>query len=533
MTDNFEPIRATRVPLSHAAPATSQSSGAGGAGGAARRRDRFAVAGLVAGVLLLGAVFFVIPAWLEPPAPQATQPMPTEGSPQALREGPRDADAAGTDASAAAASTSTGRATQAVLNEIPPFEQLQREQARAAAQAALSRFVELELRLEQELQVGNWGGEQLAAARTLAATADEDFLRERFPAAVAGYEAAAEQLEALLDEGRTRLEQAVTDGAAALLARNAERAAAAFAAAAAIAPEDPRVTAGAARAALLPEINERLRTARNQELAEDWPAALATLRAVESLDAATSGLAEAIARVTAGAADARLRRLVSAGFAHLDAGRYDEARTAFRDALAIDPGNASAQGGLEQIRREAELSRLDRIRLAAERAVAEERWADAEARYAEALAVDANLQFAIAGRSAARARREATEALDTILAAPDRLSSERQFEAARNTLADAERLDPRGATLDRRIVEVRALLDTYARPVAVLLRSDGRTQVTLSSVGPLGTFDEKQLTLRPGAYTVVGSRDGCRDVREQILVRPDMAPVDIRCVESL
>jgi hypothetical protein len=48
----------------------------------------------------------------------------------------------------------------------------------------------------------------------------------------------------------------------------------------------------------------------------------------------------------------------------------------------------------------------------------------------------------------------------------------------------------------------------------------------------LGTFDEKQLTLRPGAYTVIGSRDGCRDVRTSILVRPDMQPVDIRCTET-
>jgi hypothetical protein len=45
-------------------------------------------------------------------------------------------------------------------------------------------------------------------------------------------------------------------------------------------------------------------------------------------------------------------------------------------------------------------------------------------------------------------------------------------------------------------------------------------------------FAEKQLNLRPGAYTIIGSRDGCRDVRESILVRPDMQPVEIRCEET-
>jgi len=67
----------------------------------------------------------------------------------------------------------------------------------------------------------------------------------------------------------------------------------------------------------------------------------------------------------------------------------------------------------------------------------------------------------------------------------------------------------------------------------VLLRSDNRTEVTLSTVGTLGAFEEKRLELRPGSYTLIGSRDGCRDIREQIVVRPNMNPVDIRCAETL
>ena len=80
---------------------------------------------------------------------------------------------------------------------------------------------------------------------------------------------------------------------------------------------------------------------------------------------------------------------------------------------------------------------------------------------------------------------------------------------------------------------MRETLQVYANPVPVVLRSDNRTEITLSTVGALGSFEEKRLELRPGAYTVVGSRDGCRDVREQIVVRPNMGPVDIRCTETL
>jgi tetratricopeptide (TPR) repeat protein len=320
---------------------------------------------------------------------------------------------------------------------------------------------------------------------------------------------------------------------AALTARDPAPAAAAFARAATVAPDDARVTAGAARAAKLPQVNDLLRVARNHELAGEWQPAREALRSVERLDPETTGLAEALARVDAAAGRSQLQTVISTGFAHLDAGRHDAARTAFEAALRLDPNNASARGGLEQVAREAELTQLERLQQRADRALAEERWTDAETLYEEALALDPNIQFALAGRIAARARQQSTSALAAIIDDPDQLSSARAYEAARATLTEAEALDPRGPGLDARIGQVRAILETYATPVPVTLRSDNLTRVTVSSVGVLGAFAEKRLELRPGAYTVVGSRDGCRDVRARIVVRPDMGPVDIRCTESL
>jgi len=507
MTEPFTPIRARAVPLSHADPEPAPNR-------PGARRPWLGYAGLVGAAALLVGVFVVLPRLLEPPSaaePQTTAPTPS----------PAQASATGDPANARDES------------RLAPFEQLQRDQARAEAQIALSRFVELQLQLETRMQVGAWGSDAYDEAKDLAAAGDEAFLRERFTDAIGAYNSATAALEALIATGAARLEDAITAGMAALAERDAVTATAAFAEAATVAPEDPRVVAGATRAALLPELNELLRRGRNLELAGDWSAALATLREAQQLDPETTGLSDALARVGAAAGRAQLQTLISAGFAHLEAGRHEEARRAFNDALRLAPGNPAAQGGLEQVDRRAEINRLARLQQDAERALADERWVDAERLYGEALALDANLQFAIDGRSQARARQQAFDALAAIAAEPDRLSSERVFQDAQATLARAEGLDPRGPRLSGRIEEIRALLAAYAQPVAVVLRSDNRTQITVSSVGPLGAFSEKQLTLRPGAYTVVGSRDGCRDVREQIVVRAEMAPIDIRCVETL
>jgi hypothetical protein len=69
----------------------------------------------------------------------------------------------------------------------------------------------------------------------------------------------------------------------------------------------------------------------------------------------------------------------------------------------------------------------------------------------------------------------------------------------------------------------------------VVLESDAATEVMVYRVGRLGTFTRHELKLKPGTYTVVGSRPGYRDVRLQLVVTPGPPPMPlvIRCTESL
>lgn len=71
--------------------------------------------------------------------------------------------------------------------------------------------------------------------------------------------------------------------------------------------------------------------------------------------------------------------------------------------------------------------------------------------------------------------------------------------------------------------------------VAVTLRSDGKTDVTVFRVGGLGRFAQHQLELLPGDYVAVGTRDGYRDVRVSFAVRPGAAPapVTVQCGQAI
>ncbi len=54
-------------------------------------------------------------------------------------------------------------------------------------------------------------------------------------------------------------------------------------------------------------------------------------------------------------------------------------------------------------------------------------------------------------------------------------------------------------------------------------------------VGKIGKYDRHDLVLRPGTYTVVGTRKGYRDVRVKLVVatgRPP-EPIVVRCEERI
>jgi hypothetical protein len=192
-----------------------------------------------------------------------------------------------------------------------------------------------------------------------------------------------------------------------------------------------------------------------------------------------------------------------------------------------------ALGGLEQTAEKTATNRITTLRQAATSAEKAEDWATALEKYAAVLASDSNIQFARDGRQRAAAQQRAATAMANIIAAPEKLSSAKLYSQAEQLLAEARELAPRGPKLETQIEVVASLIVAYREPVAVTFLSDSATQITVSTVGKLGSFDRKQLNLRPGAYTVVGSQDGCRDVRANIVVRPNMKPIEIRCLERL
>jgi len=357
-----------------------------------------------------------------------------------------------------------------------------------------------------------WGGPDFAAAKASAAEA----AAAHDPAAVSTAEQHLTQAEGLLDN----VEQAAPAALAAQLSAG-ERALAdgqrtlalqAFDLALQIAPQDQRALDGRARARELPA------------------SGLAAPAAGTSAPAAVPAPPKAD---TAFGED-RYAKAAGEGFAALGAGRLEEARAAFERARAARPNGAEAQDGLKRVDAAMRARGFGSLRTRAEDAEADERWDEAVAAYASILKSDPSQAFAQDGRTRAQARLDLDTSLQAIIDRPDLLAAADARTRAATLLQSAQAIDAPGPVLRLQMARVSALLPEFEKPVHLSLVSDGLTQVTVMGVGTFGGFTRRDVELKPGRYTLVGSREGYRDVRRDISVSPGQTQtISVSCYEPL
>jgi tetratricopeptide (TPR) repeat protein len=223
------------------------------------------------------------------------------------------------------------------------------------------------------------------------------------------------------------------------------------------------------------------------------------------------------------------------GFAALGAGQLEKARRAFEKARALRPEGPEAVEGLRRIDAARAARSLAVRRAEAEDLEDEERWQDALDAYDALPRQDASLAWAQEARARAGARLQLGESLQALIDHPDRLSNPQLRDQAAALLQTAEQLPTSGPVLRTQVARLTSLLPALDKPVRLSLVSDNRTQVTIPSVGSFGSFARRDVELKPGHYTVIGTRDGYREVRHEITVSPgeEYLTVNVSCSEPI
>ncbi len=234
------------------------------------------------------------------------------------------------------------------------------------------------------------------------------------------------------------------------------------------------------------------------------------------------------------AREAEFRGAMTGFLSALKAGDLEVAGRALSQARALNPGApvlGDAGRRLESAKRDRELQRLERQ---GRRAEAQEDWQQALAIYTRAAGLATDVSFAGEGKRRARERLDLQKKLDHYLEDPGRLQADQPRANAQLLLEYLERVPDPGPGLSADRDRLANLLAAVARPVTLRIRSDDQTEVSIYRVGRLGRFLQREIELRPGNYTVVGYREGFRDVRRQVTLQPGVeAEILVRCEERI
>jgi tetratricopeptide (TPR) repeat protein len=470
-------------------------------------------------VLLAGLVIFLLPAALEP----------QQGAPAATASESSGDLAAGQEQ----ANTAVDKSPPAV-DESAPWSDAQIAHQRKAAQEAAAELLELQVAL-QERRVEQWAAKAFAEVAALATAGDALYKNRQFAEATTQYKQGLAALQAIQNSIPQRLTQLLVQAQEALDAGDATTALAALEMAAVIEPDNADIATLKRRAEVLPELLPLLDEAATAEAAGDLAQAQTLLQQATKLDPLHARAQSELKRVVSKARDQGFNQSMSEGYAALNAGRFDSARKAFNAAAKLQPGSREAASALQEVNTAETAQRLAGLEQQGQRDEQQEQWDKAVSAYKQAQKIDRSVLFASEGLKRSQMRAQLDKQLRTAIADPQRLSDKAVAAATEQLLAQAKQVTPRGSLLGQQINTLDKVLREANTTISVTLRSDDKTEVIVYKVARLGSFAERELTLRPGSYTALGTRAGYRDVRQTFTVAADAtpAPVTIVCTEPI
>ncbi len=444
------------------------------------------------------------------------------------------ADSAEPTEAAGAGATTTAKTPAPATSDSTPWSDAQAAKLRKEAQDVLAELLEIQFALE-ERGVSQWAANEFSAAAELAGGGDELYKQRQYLEAKSRYEQALEKLQALEQTIPALVNEQLNIARQGIEDTEPETVASALELASLVEPENAELVELQARAARLPELIPLLSGAQEMETAGDLAVAEQQLKQATAIDPAHQRAAQELSRVSSAYVNQRFNEAMSEGYNHLDQGRYQQARKAFKQASQLQKGSAEAASALQEVATAEQGSRLGSLKRKGQAFEQQEQWQQAVTAYEKAQAIDSNVLFVQQGLQRSRERAQLDKQLRSVIDEPKRLADARVAAASEQLLRDARIIEPQGAVLSGQVIQLEKLLRQAATPIAVTLQSDAETEVIIYKVAKLGRFQEKELTLRPGTYTAKGTRTGYRDVLQRFTLSHDNAPapVLIRCTEQI
>lgn len=380
-----------------------------------------------------------------------------------------------------------------------------------------------------------WGGDLYAGMIQLGQEADALFINKEYSSASNKYEEALTKVNQLANQTDDALARLMERGRIALTEGDAERAQKNYSLALMIDPANEIAHRNLERAKRIEAVFQLIDSAKRYEKANNLSFALTDYKEALGLDPESDQARKGFKRVKGLIAGEQFQQFMSSGFAALHKSEYEVARAGFLKAQSFKPDSQEVQDALAQVDQAIRLARIETLREKALAAEQSEDWQRALESYVAVLEIDAAIQFAAQGKVRALEQIRLTKRINFYLKKPSVLESDRHLENALFLLQETLETEPKGPRLTAQVEKLNQLVKMAQTPVKIILESDNLTEVAVYKVGKLGRFYTRDLDLRPGTYTVVGTRDGYKDVRQKIAVEAGKKKlrITVKCREMI
>lgn len=415
-----------------------------------------------------------------------------------------------------------------------PWLEAQQARQRKSAQEILAQLLALQFLLEEK-QARRWAEIDFQSVEKMASEGDKFYRGKSFVDAAASYKSGLSKLREIDANTNDVLETLLKEGNGFLQDHQSDGATQRFQLALAIDPESQAAQLGLKRAGILDQVVALQKKAKTLFSANRIEDAVNTIKAAAELDPENKESRLLDLSYSQRLLNINFNSAMSDGYENLFEKQYPQAELAFKRAISLKPGSTEAAGAREELINKRSLEQISHLQQQAQLKENTEQWGRALTLYEDVLALDKNLIFARVGIIRTRARENLEKNILAALENPQRLNEEPVYREARGIYNDAIAIAKPGPRLLQQSRQLSNLLKTAAQPLSISFQSDEQTTIRISRVGSFGKFLSRQIELKPGKYTAVGTRQGYRDIREEFVVSATLgqAPIVIFCSEPI
>lgn len=286
----------------------------------------------------------------------------------------------------------------------------------------------------------------------------------------------------------------------------------------------------AERVAQLPEINDFLAQIKTANAENNLQRERDLLNQLLKLVPEREALKQRARELTTAINNENFQRHINQGRQSLDNADTAGAQAALAMAEQIYPDRAEVQDLAQAIQQFQQNQQLRQLQTEAEKAEAADNWTAVQThrQQIKSLRPDDKTnadQLAVADKIVSLQQQ-----IDVVLAAPLRLSNQSVASDAEALLTQARNYQNQSATLAAKSQQLASVLTAANQPVAVEIRSDNQTFISVRGVGNVGVTDAKTIQLKPGNYTFEGKRTGYKSKLIEVQVPLDKASISVTLI---